>query len=231
MFTPITDHQLAAVARLIAQYKGKTTVEGTVSALVAPIQTIEDALVSLNQFRALETAVGVQLDLLGQIIGLARVANQSDDSYRQAIKAKIQANTSEGQPSAIVATFLLLTGVSKCLLDEFFPAALMIESTYVPTSQADANALIEIIDTVAAGGVRMEGIVSYDPDTAFSFDGDLSGSGFGDLADSFAGGYFSTLYTLGGDGVKEFSFDGNDPNGAGFGDTGDALVGGVFVSL
>lgn len=227
MFTVITDHQQQAINRLVSQYRGKGTVEGTVSSLVAPIQDIEYALAGMNTLRTLDGSVGVQLDLLGAIVGLARAGGQSDDSYRQDIKARIQTNSSQGEVAAIIATFLLLTGVSQVLLDELYPAAFMVESVYVPTSDQDAYDIITILDMVAAGGVRAEGIISYDPDAPFAFDGNLPGAGFGDLNDPSAGGVFSTYYQPGG----EFAFDGDDPTGFGFGDLGDPLVGGLFVSL
>ncbi len=103
----------------------------------------------------------------------------------------------------------------------------MLESPFVPVSAQQAYDIITIMDMVAAGGVRCEGIISYDPDEAFAMEGNLSGEGFGDDTDPLAGGLFSTYYPPGG----EFAFDGDDPAGRGFGTTADSLVGGQFVSL
>ena len=227
MFTPITDHQLQAIQHLISQYRGLVTVEGTVSALVAPVQDLEDALVTLNTMRSLSTAVGIQLDLLGAVVGITRAGGQSDDDYRKAIRARVQRNVSQGEPQALIATFLLLTGQNMVLLDELFPASVMMESAWAPASAAEAEMVNAIIDTVAAAGVRAEGIISYDPDAAFAMDGNLPGQGFGDMNDPTVGGLFATYYPPGG----EFAFAGDDPTGFGFGDLGDVLVGGHFVSL
>lgn len=227
MFTVITDHQLQAIGRLLSQFKGKKTIEGTVSGITAPIQDIEYALDGLNNLRTLNGSQGVQLDLLGDVVGILRLGGQSDDSYRQAIRARIQTNASEGQAAAVIATFLLLTGVTQVLLDDLYPASIMLESVFVPLTMQQAYDITAIIDMVCAGGVRAEGLISYDPDAAFAMEGNLSGAGFGDSGDPTAGGLFGTYYPPGG----EFAFDGDDPTLMGFGDIADPLVGGQFVSL
>lgn len=227
MFPVITNHQAQAIARLLSQYKGKETIEGTVSALVLPIQDIEYALDGMNNLRTLEGAQGVQLDLLGAVVGLARVGGQSDDAYRTAIKAKIQENVSQGEAQALIQTFLLLTGVSQVLLDELYPCSLMMESVFVPASVQEAYDIITVLDMVAAGGVRVEGFISYDPDAAFAMDGNLPGAGFGDATDPTAGGLFAELWAPN----VDFAFDGDDTHAGGFGDVADPLVGGQFVSL
>lgn len=226
MFQVITNHQAQAIARLLTQYRGRTTIEGTVGALVDPIQDLEYALAGMNVLRTLEGSVGIQLDLLGAIVGQARVGGQSDDSYRLAIKARIQENTSQGEPAALIQTFLLLTGISQVLLDELYPASFMMESAFLPTTQ-QAYDIITILDMVAAGGVRCDGIIAYDPDAAFSMDGSLPGAGFGDANDASAGGFFSTYFSPN----VDFAFAGDDPTLGGFGHIADPLVGGQFVSL
>ena len=113
------------------------------------------------------------------------------------------------------------------MLDELRPAEVMMESAWQPPTLQDAYDVIEIIDMVAAGGVRCAGLIAYDPDAAFSMDGNLPGAGFGDMNDPTAGGLFATYFSPN----VDFAFAGDDSTAGGFGTTADPLVGGLFVSL
>lgn len=85
--TYISDHVVRAKNRLIEQYKGKTKVEGVVEALVQPLQDIEDVLLQLKTERWIDSAIGIQLDKIGEIVGIEREYEQGDEDYRLLIKA------------------------------------------------------------------------------------------------------------------------------------------------
>lgn len=70
--TYISDHIARAKERLIEQYKGKLKIEGVVEAVIAPLQDIEDVLEQLKVERWIDSAIGVQLDKIGVIVGAAR---------------------------------------------------------------------------------------------------------------------------------------------------------------
>lgn len=72
-----------------------TNVEKLIAALAGPAQDVENMLQQLLLQRAIDTAVGVQLDQLGVIVGQARLG-LDDDTYRQFLRARIAANKSEG---------------------------------------------------------------------------------------------------------------------------------------
>lgn len=59
----------------------------------------------------------------------------------------------------------------------------------------DVDALFEIMDSVLAGGVRLDAMGYFDTEGegAFSFDGDPDGFGFGDFLDETIGGGFATI--------------------------------------
>lgn len=227
MFTVITDHVQQAQKRLISQYFGIRSIEGTVEALVNPIQDIEYMLNDLNTQRTLDASIGVQLDNLAGIVAITRFGGESDDHLRLRVKAQILVNMSQGQPEIIISAFKLLTGAQLVLLDELYPAAVLLESEYIFPDQATVDQIIGILQDVVAGGVRVDGIVTFDAVSPFAMDGNLPGAGFGDLNDITAGGLFATLNLFDG----EFAFDGDDPAGLGFGAIADPLVGGEFVSL
>lgn len=224
MFDPITNHVEQALGRLITQYKDRPNIRGLMSALIKPIQKIEDTLVQMNTLRSLDNAIGQNLDNLGTILGLARFPGDGDTTYRNKLKAKVKLNTSEGEPERIIETFQLFTGATQVILHEHYPAEVFIDSDYLIPNQETVDIILGILESVAAAGVRIGGFVSFDPSESFAFDGPLPGLGFGNESDPLAGGMFGTEWER----DTFFEFEGNDTKGAGFGSEDDPLVGGRF---
>lgn len=95
---------------LILQYKTQPKARATISALTDKV--IADGLLLdvINGFN-IDTAVGKQLDILGQYIGLSRIVKEkvgapgtivlSDDNYRLLLKLKLICNTSYSATSQI----------------------------------------------------------------------------------------------------------------------------------
>lgn len=225
MITEILDHVDQAKARLIQQYKNKPRIGAIIEAFIEEIQEIESMFKDLNLNRSLETATGNTLDRLGDIVGVARSPGQSDSEYRISIKAKISQNISQGEPERLISTFQLLKGAALVLLQENYPAAIHIGTPVPIADQDEANMLMEIMERTAAAGVRIEGLISFDPGEPFAFDGALPGFGFGDDTNPLAGGKLAFLWEP----TIDFAFDGDDPNAGGFGHIQDSLVGGVLT--
>lgn len=226
--TPIVDHVAQAVARLIEQYKKKPDLEGMVGAFTAPFQALEDTFQDLETDRSLETSVGVQLDRLGTIVGIARATNETDDEYRISIKTKIVENISQGEPERLITVYRLLVGASLVYLSELYPGGIGLMSDVDLADQDFINLLFKRIDRIAAAGVRIDYLGSFDPDEPFAMAGTLPGEGFGTDTDPLIGGKFATLYL---DMSEEFAFAGNSLNAGGFGTILDPLVGGVFQGV
>lgn len=226
--TPITTHVQLAIDRLIQQYKGKPLIEGMVEAFTLPKQDLENVFQDLQFDRALANATGVLLDRLGVIIGIERGDGQSDDDYRISLQTKVVENISNGEPERLITVYKVLVGADLVFINESFPGGVGLMSEVDLTDQDFINLLYRRIDAIAAAGVRIEYLGSFDADEPFSMDGLLPGDGFGSTTDPLAGGKFATLYL---DKNEEFAFDGNSQNAGGFGSTLDPLVGGVFVGL
>lgn len=96
---------------------------------VAQVQELDTAAAGLLTKTGIESAEGVQLDGLGEIIGIAR-NGLSDDDYRTVLFAYIRVNTSGGTIEQLIEVVRLSTNSAvidqEITLEEFFPAAVKI---------------------------------------------------------------------------------------------------------
>jgi hypothetical protein len=155
-------HVTDALARLGEQFKSQPNLVAFLTAHVAPLQDIEDALQQLLLERQVDTAIGDQLDALGALVGQAR-AGLSDDNYRRYVRARIMANRSK----AIVEDLLQ---VARLILDEddaviriktWGVAAYDITVEDVVVSDALAGILLAFLQDATGGAVRVR--LNYSP--------------------------------------------------------------------
>lgn len=227
MFTPITNHIADAKKRLLEWYKGVPGIEKIIESLLVGFQDLETAATDLNEDRDINNAVGILLDRLGTIVGLAREPGLGDEDYRTLLKSKISQNISQGEPERLIDVYKTLTQAVLVYLTEHFPAGFGLGSEVDPGTQEEADRLFRLIEGIAPAAVRFEDIVVFDGSEPFSFDGAISGLGYGSTTDLSLGGKYATLYTP----YIEFAFDGGDSDAAGFGTVLDPLVGGCYVGL
>lgn len=226
MFNPIPNHVQQALARLITQYKNSPNLQNLLTAVIKPIQDIENALSDMNSLRYLALAQGVQLDVIGVIVGLPRPGGMSDDQYRLELQGQIQINISEGQPEKIIQAYLLFTGSPEVIISEFHNASFILASSWSPADQAAVDQMILTIKKASPVGVRIDGLITYDETMAFSYDGTLPGLGYDDGTQT-VGGKYSRLHQYIGGG---FAYAGDDPSGLGYGTLLDPLVGGAYLT-
>jgi hypothetical protein len=225
MFNQITTHVTDALGRLLGQYQGATNLRNLLTALVNPIQDIEDELTEMNVARYLGGATGAQLDILGSIVGIPRGTGISDATYAQQIAGQVKINTSQGQPEQVIQAFQLFTGGNTVILQELI-AAVILQSTWLPPDQASADAVFLLLLEVLPAGVRCSGIVSFDPDMAFAYDGALPGYGYDDGSGTVGGKYARLWLYSGGN----FAYDGDDSTALGYGTYFDPLAGGDYLT-
>lgn len=191
MMEKIQDHAQEALQRLVTQFQGKPRIEGLLRALVQPNQDIEDTLWDLLTKRSIHTAIGKQLDGIGEIVGESRKGKE-DEVYRIAIKAKIGQNNSKATAEDIISVFKLLVQCEKAFFMEYFPAEVAIFADKNIES-LDNNEILKFCQKAVAAGVRLDYIGWYDGDHAFAFQDDPNAKGFGDAFDEAAGGQFATV--------------------------------------
>lgn len=231
MVSYISNHVAQAVNRFIQQYKRMARMAAIMEALVNQIQDLEDVGVDMFTALSLDYAVGAQLDLIGRIVVQPR-EGFDDDFYRILLKVKIGINNSSGEPSSIINTLQLLTSATLVHYQNLGNANVLlgVDTELDPV-------LIDFIyanmEKVVMAGVKIDAIVSFDPDESFSFDGvGPVGLGFSSLADPSSGGKFAYLNRPT---FPKFAFStiagAADPTGSGFGALADPSAGGMLVGL
>ncbi len=148
--TKTTTHETEAQARLVQQFKDSPDFAAWLAAYVEQIQDLEDVYFDLLLDRAIDTAVGEQLDGLGSIVGEDR-KGKDDDTYRLWIKARRLVNKSSGTaPQLIEILDLLTTNAFEYRVEH--PAAF---SMIVDDILALPSEIAQILGEAAAAGVAV----------------------------------------------------------------------------
>ncbi len=148
----VADHGDQGVALLISQFRNKPFIEILVRALMTQVQEIEDALFDLLVKRAIDTAEGAQLDVIGKIVGQPR-GTFDEDTYKTFLRGRVLVNRSSGTVDQMVALVnTLLPAGASLVVREYYPASFDIEVT---GSVPDwfGNALAQIVLEAKALGI------------------------------------------------------------------------------
>jgi hypothetical protein len=173
------DHAGEAEGELLVQFRSKPSIVGFIRGLVAPIQTLEDDAWDLRADRLLTTAAGVQLDVLGRLVGEVR-GGLSDADYRKFIGARILINTSGGNPDRQIEVFRIIAGPKTAGTAVWyqlmgnglcFRLTIIRDAPLTAALAARVNASMAEICPSGVGSTLVEG-----SPTAFRFD--LGGPGF-----------------------------------------------------
>lgn len=173
----IPNYYERAVALLASQFQiknpdgSRTNFQKMLYAIISQIQEIQTQENLLISMRTLDFAQGVQLDGLGEIIGLARIAGQSDDSYRQALQFQIFVNGSQGTPEQVIYILSFLTNASKIWYNEVYPAAYQMTTDGL-TFPENPSDLVSAIQSVSPAGVNFIGVTATYGTNPFSFSND-----------------------------------------------------------
>ncbi len=114
------------------------------------LQEIEGILRQLLLLRSLELSAGVQLDLLGDILGLKR-EGRPDATYRDALRVLSSANLGDGLVEQIITAAAGLTGVIFAQLLQHPPAAFTL---HIQGTELDQG-LRALLRSMKGGGIGM----------------------------------------------------------------------------
>lgn len=122
--TTIVDRALELI---IEQFKEKDNLINFLSSILKPAVSLEGDISDLLTKRWIDTAEGIQLDRLGEIVGEDR-KSRPDNEYRAAIKFRLLINTSKANPETIISASRNLGGGDFLRYWENYPAGFQIFS-------------------------------------------------------------------------------------------------------
>ena len=106
---------------LTQQYKTKEKFKAILQASAQQSNDFETALLELRDEYYLSTAIGVQLDVIGDILGLPR-DGRDDESYRTLLRVKANLNISAGTPESLITAAVSLYNATKVEYTPIYPA-------------------------------------------------------------------------------------------------------------
>lgn len=154
----ITDHAVAALARLPYQMQGRPNMVFLIETLCGPIQDLEDAAYGVLLGFLIDTAVGTQLDTLGDIVAQPRDGVTDDDLYRRYVRAKVAVLNSKGTYPDIIAVIELVLGeaTTTITLQNSAAATVLVDlGTTTGTTAAVAEILIGFLRKTVSATVRL----------------------------------------------------------------------------
>ena len=176
----ITDFYERTIALLAAQFQeslangGRTNFQKFLAAMVSECYDINTVELQLYNQRWLATAYGVQLDLLGVILGLARQPNQTDQAYRELLYFQVFINKSTATPEEAIFTLKFLTKANKIHYFEPYPAFYQMQTDGLPENfSIPPDEIVTAIQSISPAGVQYVPITWYYLlDKGFGFTGD-----------------------------------------------------------
>ena len=205
------DYLEEARSRITEQFKEKPIFDKYLELLIGGKIELQQVFKDLMQKRSLNTAIGSQLDQIGEIVGQSRTLVNvqtmpaqtvvlDDDTYRIFIKSKIAKNITRSTPEDIMANANLIFDTTGSTLQGEGNAAytLLIGRNLTPTEQALLGYVVQEDGYVTRlipkpAGVRVD-YGSFIPDNYFGYQGAPNVKGYGDLDDPSVGGYYASLF-------------------------------------
>lgn len=192
------------MARLAYEYLGSEKFKAFIKSFLQQTDDLYDSAVELIIDRTLETAYGVQLDGIGEIVGIERYPGSDDYKYRWMIKAKILINSTDMTvPNMINLLFYIFGGdnVIHYTLEENLWPTYIINGVMTPEEIYIFSLIPEML------GITTTYVSVQNPENIFSFSEDPTGKGFGDINDLSVGGNFAYMVYSKGEIIEIFDTD------------------------
>lgn len=179
---PTTDHVTRGLSYLPWQFDDSVKLKEYIKILLEEIQEIEEALFEILREKSLDSAVGFQLDIIGEQIGKRREGVTDDDEYRKLLRVQIAVNSSEGTAGTVIDLWKYLLNTDTVQLQEEYPAGIRL---YAPGAIPTKSILESVASTVPVT-VKV-GFVADSTGTPFCFNGGV-GLGFSSVEAPTVGG-------------------------------------------
>lgn len=175
----ITNHFERALSLLASQFRDQkpdgtlTNFQKLIKVLCTGAQVLENAKWQLKTERWLSTAIGAQLDEIGEILGLPRELGESDEDYRERLQFQIFINVSSGTPEEQIAILKFLNAAEKVHYFQVGIASFHLETDGLKFP-SPPNDLVEGLFRASPAGVNYPSITAtWGVDIPFSTSGDL----------------------------------------------------------
>ena len=161
----ITDYK-DNLSLFLAQYTDSVKLKGIVEAGDDSANDIETALFEIGEDIYLDNAIGAQLDIVGAVFNITRLALETDNDYRARIRAK-SALVYSGEPEAIIDILLSTYGATYVHYYPEYPGKYRILTDAVISNQA-----LEAISPAGVGIYNLALIIAEEPTEWFLVDAD-----------------------------------------------------------
>lgn len=206
----IIDYLEEARSRVTEQFKEKDIFDRHLQLILSGKVELQEVFRQLMQERSLDTAIGAQLDQIGEIVGQSRTLVNvqtmpaqtvvlDDDAYRIFIKSKIAKNITRATPEDIMANANLIFNTTGSTIQDEGNAAytLLVGKILSPLEQSLLSYVIQEKGYITylvpkPAGVRVN-YGTFIPDNYFGYQGAPNVKGYGDLDNPSLGGYYAAL--------------------------------------
>lgn len=198
------DYDAQAQGEVLQQYRESTKLKATITALMSGWQAIEDCMVNIPKQRDPAIAEGVNLDVVGELVGQSRVLSNgtvvSDAVYRGLIALRIARNSSQGTDPEFLEylVYVFQTYVAGSTPFRFMDFGGMVAGIEYGGGAAPSSDQIALLEGGPLPRDMAVGVVRewYDPAEWFGFDEDTrtGAKGFGVESDPSVGGQLAMLF-------------------------------------
>lgn len=157
---PAFDYTAHALSRLPHMYRSgdpvrPTNTEKALAAELAPANELGAAMRAVLTQRNIDTAIGVQLDALGALVGRKRNGVADDEIYRRYIRAQISANKSDGvRRDLLTVARSIVPDAVAIVATNLGNGAAIYEIQGVTVTDAVAGVLVDLLGQATSDGVR-----------------------------------------------------------------------------
>lgn len=117
---------------LLQQWRDKPAIRALMDVYGVQFNNLETEFYELLEALNIDLASDYALDLIGKEVGEAR-QSRNDTDYRTALILKIYINVSSGTPTEVTRAAKLVTGATKVIYSEAYPAGVQLEIIGAPS--------------------------------------------------------------------------------------------------
>lgn len=190
------DHQESAYEKVVPNLKQPNFL-ALVDILAAKVQEIEDANFEIIDKTSISTSTGIQLDRLGEVLGVER-EGRGDELYRTAIRNAVFEKAKHGGINDLIAVARIqIPQAVTVKIDEYYPNTVLIFVEVIDqTSVASRDLINAAIQQAKQAGIEVNIAISTSGQS-FRFSGLTNqfntGRGFASSATGSGQGVFSTV--------------------------------------